>query len=129
MSTTHAASCLRQRATARLRAASAHRRRLVRSKASLLYAQAGDVVTKGVRVALDLFNLLDARDSDIDYYYRSRLPGKPLTGVEDIHFHATLPRTARVNRSWRSEVRSMTLSAIVRRACDNMSHAATLRRR
>jgi outer membrane receptor protein involved in Fe transport len=45
----------------------------------------------------DVFNLLNARDSDIDYFYASRLPGEPSTGIDDIHFHPMLPRTARVN--------------------------------
>ena len=27
------------------------------------------------------------RSSDIDYFYRSRLPGEPLDGVDDIHTH------------------------------------------
>jgi len=40
---------------------------------------------------------LNANASDIDYLYTSRLPGEPLTGVEDIHSHPTLPRTARLN--------------------------------
>ena len=44
-----------------------------------------------------MFNVLDARASDIDYYYASRLPGESLNGVADIHAHPTLPRTARVN--------------------------------
>ena len=39
---------------------------------------------------------LQRADSDIDYYYASRLPGEP-AGVTDIHMHPTLPRTARVN--------------------------------
>lgn len=70
----------------------------VRSKAtSLLNLEAGYELTSSIRVALDVFNLLDARDSDIDYYYASRLPGEPVAGVDDIHFHATLPRTARLN--------------------------------
>ena len=70
----------------------------VRSKAtSLVNAQIGYKFTKAVRVALDVFNLFDAKDSDIDYYYASRLPGEPPGGIDDVHFHATLPRTARVN--------------------------------
>jgi hypothetical protein len=39
---------------------------------------------------------LDAKDSDVDYYYRSRLPGEPAGGVSDVHFHPTLPRTVRL---------------------------------
>jgi len=70
----------------------------VRSKAtSLINAQAGYKLTKTVQIALDVFNILDARESDIDYYYRSRLLGEPLAGVNDIHTHPTLPRTARVS--------------------------------
>jgi hypothetical protein len=45
---------------------------------------------------LDTFNVFDTDVSDIDYFYRSRLPGEPLTGIEDVHTHPTLPRTARV---------------------------------
>jgi outer membrane receptor protein involved in Fe transport len=70
----------------------------VESKAtSLVELQAGYRFTKSVRLVVDVFNVLNARDSDIDYYYASRLPGEPLDGVTDIHFHPTLPRTARVN--------------------------------
>lgn len=47
-------------------------------------------------VGLDIFNLLDADDSDISYFYTSRLPGEPLAGVDDIHFHPVEPRTVRV---------------------------------
>jgi hypothetical protein len=46
---------------------------------------------------LDIFNLLNAADSDIDYFYVSRLPGEPLDGIADIHTHPTVPRTACVN--------------------------------
>ena len=44
-----------------------------------------------------VFNLLDSNDSDIEYFYRSRLPGEPPAGVDDIHFHPTLTRTVRVS--------------------------------
>jgi hypothetical protein len=43
-----------------------------------------------------MFNLLDAKVSDIDYFYASRLPGEPASGVDDIHFHPALPRSARI---------------------------------
>ena len=69
----------------------------VRSAATkLINFETGYRITKGVRLALDVFNLLNARQSDIDYYYRSRLPGEPLGGIDDVHFHPTLPRTARL---------------------------------
>ena len=49
-----------------------------------------------VTVVAEGFNLLDSNVSDIDYYYTSRLPGEPTDGIDDIHFHPSLPRTARV---------------------------------
>jgi len=64
---------------------------------SLVNLETGYKVAKNVRLALDVFNLLNARSTDIDYYYGSRLPGEPLVGVNGIHFHPTLPRTARIN--------------------------------
>ena len=70
----------------------------VRSKAtSLINLQLGYRLARNLKIGVDVFNLLDARDSDIDYYYTSRLPGEPAGGVDDIHFHPTLPRTARVS--------------------------------
>jgi outer membrane receptor protein involved in Fe transport len=70
----------------------------VRSRAtSLVNLQAGYQIVKNVKLAVDVFNLFNAADSDIDYFYRSRLPGEPFEGVDDIHTHPTLPRTARVN--------------------------------
>lgn len=69
----------------------------VRSRdTSLLNAQAGYQIRRGVRLAVDMFNLLDTKASDIDYFYASRLPGEPLQGVDDIHTHPALPRSARV---------------------------------
>ena len=70
----------------------------VRSKATrLVNLEGGRALTKRIRATLDVFNLFDAKDSDVDYYYRSRLPGEPSDGVNDIHLHPTLPRTARLN--------------------------------
>ena len=70
----------------------------VRSKAtSLVNLEFGYRVSRGVRVAVDVFNLLGARHSDIDYFYTSRLPGEPTQGVDDFHFHPVLPRGARLN--------------------------------
>jgi len=70
----------------------------VRSKAtSLVNLEAGYRFTKNVKLALDVLNVLNAKDSDIDYFYTSGLPGEPLSDVDDIHTHPTLPRTARVN--------------------------------
>jgi outer membrane receptor protein involved in Fe transport len=70
----------------------------VRSRAtSLVNLEGGYSISKNVKLLVDVFNLFDAKDSDIDYYYTSRLNGEPLGGVNDIHLHPTLPRTARLN--------------------------------
>ena len=75
----------------------AERAGAVRSKATtVVNLDAGYKLTRSVRVALDVFNLLNAKDSDIDYYYASRLPGEGPAGIDDLHFHPALPRTARV---------------------------------
>ena len=69
----------------------------VKSKATtLVYADFGYAVNSRVSLALDVFNLLDAKASDIDYFYTSRLPGEPLAGVDDIHTHPAEPREVRV---------------------------------
>ncbi len=51
----------------------------------------------GLIVRLDAFNLFDAKASQIDYYYASRLPGEPAGGVEDLHFHPLEPRSFRLS--------------------------------
>jgi hypothetical protein len=48
------------------------------------------------RLVLEGFNLFDASVSDIDYFYTSRVPGEPLEGVDDVHTHPAIPRTARL---------------------------------
>ncbi len=67
------------------------------SPTRLVNAQAGYRVTSRTDLVLDAFNLFNARASDIDYFYRSRLPGEPSEGVEDLHSHPTLPRTLRAS--------------------------------
>jgi len=52
------------------------------------------------RLQLEVLNLLDSDDHDIDYFYTSRLPGEPVDGIEDVHFHIFEPRQARVQVSW-----------------------------
>jgi hypothetical protein len=49
-----------------------------------------------IRLVLEGFNLFNAEVSDIDYFYTSRLPGEPLGGVDDVHLHPALPRSARI---------------------------------
>ena len=49
----------------------------VQSKStSLVNLQGGYHVAKNVKVALDVFNLFNVANSDIDYFYTSRLRGK-----------------------------------------------------
>ena len=64
---------------------------------TLLNFEGGYQFMKKLRINLDVFNLANAAVSDIDYYFASRLPGEPLGGVEDIHTHPAVPRTARVS--------------------------------
>ncbi len=71
---------------------------LVRSGATtLLYANLGYNITDGMTAAFDVFNLLDERASDIDYFYTSRLPGEPDWGVGDVHTHPSERREFRVS--------------------------------
>jgi len=60
----------------------------VRSKsAATLNGRLGYDVSKNVRLSVDILNLFNAKVSDVDYYYPSRLPGEPADGVNDIHTH------------------------------------------
>ena len=66
------------------------------SSTSIWNGEIGYEINDRTNVVIEGFNLLDSDVSDIDYYYTSRLPGEPLEGVDDIHFHPSLPRTVRV---------------------------------
>ena len=71
---------------------------LVRSKATTLFY--GDVSYKFAdnwSVGLDIFNLLDSKSSDIDYFYTSRLKSEPLAGGDDVHTHPSEPREFRIS--------------------------------
>jgi hypothetical protein len=54
----------------------------------------------GIRVQASILNLFDAVADDIQYYYTSRLPGEPATGVDDVHFHPVEPRQVRIALGW-----------------------------
>jgi hypothetical protein len=58
--------------------------------------EAGYRLSSRVRLLAEAFNIFDARVSDIDYFYTSRLPGEPLEGIDDIHTHPALPRSVRI---------------------------------
>ncbi len=64
---------------------------------SLAYVRAAYQLDRDWKISLDAFNLFNRRASDIDYYYTSRLPGEPVGGVGDIHFHPVEPRSFRLN--------------------------------
>ena len=57
---------------------------------SLVNARIGYRFPNGLDLALDVFNLFDSTDSDIEYYYASRLPGEPADGVEDLTWHVVV---------------------------------------
>jgi len=77
--------------------------------------QAGFKPTKGTRFSVDVFNLLDTKASDIDYYYNSSIPSDPAytkpgytgscpiaqcsVGVPDVHFHPIERRLLRFTLS------------------------------
>jgi hypothetical protein len=68
----------------------------VQSKAtSIVNAQAGYKFSNRFRLLADAFNIFDAEASDIDYFFESRLRDEP-EPVEDIHFHAAIPRSVRL---------------------------------
>ena len=63
---------------------------------TLLNGEAGYRLSPTTRLVVEVFNVLDAKVSDIDYFYTSRLPGEALEGVADTHTHPALPRSARI---------------------------------
>jgi len=68
----------------------------VRSRqTSIVNGEIGYKFSDRVRLTLEGFNLLDAEVPDIEYFFESRLRDEP-EPVEDIHFHAAIPRSARV---------------------------------
>ncbi|MBB5367688.1 MULTISPECIES: TonB-dependent receptor [unclassified Janthinobacterium] len=68
----------------------------VRSSASVgLNGRLAYQIDKSLRVELEGFNLTNRRDSAIDYYYASRLPGEAQP-VDDIHFHPVESRSLRL---------------------------------
>ena len=48
-----------------------------------------------LRFGVTVLNLFDTEDSDIEYFFASRLPGEPAEGVEDVHLHPVTPRMVR----------------------------------
>ena len=70
--------------------------RSVRSDPTTLVNLAGYYDFGAMRLGVEVFNLFDAQDADITYFYESRLPGEA-SGVEDPHFHPVEPRQVRAS--------------------------------
>jgi hypothetical protein len=68
----------------------------VRSQATTLVNLEAGYKYKSLRAQVDVLNLLNSHRHDIDYFYVSRLPGEPASGVADVHFHPVEPRTVRL---------------------------------
>jgi outer membrane receptor protein involved in Fe transport len=62
---------------------------------SIVNGEIGYKFSNRLRLLVEGFNLFDAEVSDIDYFFESRLRDEPAP-VEDLHFHAAIPRSARV---------------------------------
>jgi outer membrane receptor protein involved in Fe transport len=68
----------------------------VRSSSTMLVnVEAGYHFSPRLSLAAVVFNLLDAEDNDITYFYESQLRSESVP-VADIHFHPVEPRTVRV---------------------------------
>ncbi len=60
-------------------------------------ARVGYKFSPKLRLALEVYNVTNRRESAIDYAYVSRLPGEPAEGVLDVHFHPVESRSIRAN--------------------------------
>ena len=65
---------------------------------TLVNLEAGYHLTDHIKISAAMYNVFDAQDNDISYYYESQLPGEAAP-VEDVHFHPVEPRTVRVTVS------------------------------
>jgi hypothetical protein len=67
----------------------------------LLSGRLGFDLTDRLQLAVEGYNLLGREDDDIAYFYASRLPGEPLDGIEDIHFHPVVKPSVRATVAFR----------------------------
>ena len=63
---------------------------------SLFDARVGYTFRDGLKLTLDALNLFNTQADQISYYYASRLPGEPVEGVNDVHFHPVEPLAFRL---------------------------------
>jgi outer membrane receptor protein involved in Fe transport len=61
---------------------------------TMMNLRGGYQFTPKWKASIDVFNLLNSRASDIDYFYSSQLKNET-TPVDDIHFHPVEPRNMR----------------------------------
>ena len=70
----------------------------VRSDSTIMVsAMLGYEFNKNWKLQAEIFNLLNRKDSGIDYYYTSRLPGEDEAGIDDFHFHPVEPINFRMS--------------------------------
>ena len=70
----------------------------VRSKGTTtLNGRLGYKINPTTTINLEGYNLTNNKDSAIDYFYTSRLPGEQSAGVDDVHFHPIETRSFRLN--------------------------------
>ena len=73
-----------------------------RSDATTIFnAQLSYQATPAITLRMEVFNLFDANDNDITYFYTSRLQSEPASGVDDFHIHPVEPRSVRLGIRWR----------------------------
>jgi TonB dependent receptor/TonB-dependent Receptor Plug Domain len=67
---------------------------------TIAYARVAYQFNPKTKVTLDVFNLFNRKQSDIDYFYTSRLNGEGIDGVEDKHFHPVEPISVRLTLNY-----------------------------
>ena len=76
---------------------------------SLFDARVGYTFENGLKLNLDVLNLLNTQADQITYYYTSRAAGEPMEGVNDVHFHPVEPLAVRftVSKAFSEDSRRM----------------------
>lgn len=63
---------------------------------TLFSARIGYKFNKKLRLQLDMFDLLNRKASQVDYYYASHMPGEPAACINDVRFYPVEPRSLRL---------------------------------
>lgn len=71
------------------------------SRTTLVNAQLGYHFSEHWDASVEIFNLLNSKDNDIEYFYTSRLQGEPAGGIDDRHFHPVEPISFRFSLTGR----------------------------